>query len=62
MSSSTSPVYLGLDVHKNTISAAILRPGEDVADAGNVHLRTQFVESAWAYKSRPAVGAQLRRR
>jgi transposase len=30
--------------------------------AGNVHLRTQLVESAWAYQHRPSVGIQLRRR
>jgi transposase len=28
-----------------------------ITHAGNLHLRTQLVESAWAYKSRPAVGA-----
>jgi hypothetical protein len=36
MPSSTSPTILGLDVHKNTISAAILRPGEDVADVEKI--------------------------
>jgi transposase len=30
--------------------------------AGNAHLRTQLVESAWAYQHRPSVGATLRRR
>jgi transposase len=30
--------------------------------AGNVHLRTQLVESAWAYQHRPGVGVELRRR
>lgn len=30
--------------------------------AGKAHLRTQLVESAWAYQHRPAVGAQLRHR
>jgi transposase len=30
--------------------------------AGNAHLRTQLVESAWAYQHRPNVGATLRRR
>jgi transposase len=30
--------------------------------AGNAHLRSQLVESAWAYQHRPAVGAQLARR
>jgi transposase len=30
--------------------------------AGNAHLRTQLVESAWAYQHRPAVGTALRDR
>lgn len=30
--------------------------------AGNTHLRTQLVESAWAYQRRPDVGVTLRRR
>lgn len=30
--------------------------------AGNAHVRTQLVESAWAYQHRPAVSATLRRR
>jgi transposase len=33
-----------------------------ITHAGNLHLRTQLVESAWAYKARPAVGAQITRR
>ena len=33
-----------------------------ITHAGNLHLRTQLVESAWAYKSRPAVGIQIARR
>lgn len=33
-----------------------------ITHAGNVHLRTQLVESAWAYKSRPALGAVIARR
>lgn len=33
-----------------------------ITHAGNLHLRTQLVESAWAYKSRPAVGAVIARR
>jgi transposase len=33
-----------------------------ITHAGNTHLRTQLVESAWAYKSRPQVGAVLGRR
>jgi transposase len=33
-----------------------------ITKAGNVHLRTQLVESAWAYKSRPSVGVTIARR
>jgi transposase len=33
-----------------------------ITHAGNTHLRTQLVESAWAYKSRPASGATLTKR
>jgi transposase len=33
-----------------------------ITHAGNTHLRTQLVESAWAYKSRAQVGATLARR
>jgi transposase len=33
-----------------------------ITHAGNQHLRTQLVESAWAYKSRPQVGATIARR
>ena len=34
MSRSISPTILGLDVHKNTISAGILRPGDDIERRG----------------------------
>ena len=34
----------------------------EITHAGNLHLRTQLVESAWAYKSGPAAGAVLQRR
>lgn len=30
-----------------------------ITHAGNVHLRTQLVESAWSYRARPLVGATL---
>lgn len=30
--------------------------------AGNGHLRTQLIESAWAYQHRPGIGVDLRRR
>jgi len=33
-----------------------------ITKSGNVHLRTQLVESAWAYKSRPATGAVITKR
>lgn len=33
-----------------------------ITHAGNTHLRTQLVESAWAYKARPAAGTVLQRR
>jgi len=33
-----------------------------ITHAGNTHLRRQLVESAWAYKSRPAVGPVLKKR
>ena len=33
---STTPTFLGLDVHKNTVSAAVLRPGEDVPDVEKI--------------------------
>ncbi|MHB8456339.1 MAG: transposase [Acidimicrobiales bacterium] len=33
-----------------------------ITKAGNVHLRTQLVESAWAYQYRPYVGTQIAQR
>jgi transposase len=33
-----------------------------ITKAGNTHLRTQLIESAWAYQHRPNVGVGLRRR
>lgn len=33
-----------------------------ITKAGNLHLRTQLIESAWAYQHGPAVGVELRRR
>jgi len=33
-----------------------------ITKAGNAHLRTQLIESAWAYQHRPQLGAALRRR
>jgi transposase len=33
-----------------------------ITKAGNAHLRTQLIESAWSYQHRPALGLTLRRR
>ena len=33
-----------------------------ITKSGNLHLRTQLVESAWAYQHRPAVGTTIRKR
>jgi transposase len=33
-----------------------------ITKAGNAHLRTQLIESAWAYQHRPQLGVTLRRR
>jgi transposase len=33
-----------------------------ITKAGNAHLRTQLIESAWCYQHHPAVGVSLRRR
>jgi transposase len=33
-----------------------------ITKAGNTHLRTQLIESAWSYQHRPDVGLTLRRR
>ena len=42
-------------------SGATVRRGQ-VTKAGNVHLRTQLVESAWAYRNKALIGAGLRER
>ena len=33
-----------------------------ITHAGNGHLRTQLVEAAWAYKSKPSVGPTMKQR
>ena len=33
-----------------------------ITKAGNMHLRTQLIESAWAYQHRPTIGVRLRAR
>jgi transposase len=42
-------------------SGQVTRRGH-ITKAGNVHLRTQLVEAAWAYQYRPSVGVHLARR
>jgi transposase len=42
-------------------SGLVTRRGH-LTKAGNVHLRTQLVEAAWAYQHRPSVGLHLARR
>jgi transposase len=42
-------------------SGQVTRRGH-ITKAGNLHLRTQLVEAAWAYQHRPSVGVQLTRR
>lgn len=52
--------FTGLVPSENSSGDRISRGG--ITHAGNGHLRTQLVEAAWAYKSKPQVGATLRRR
>jgi transposase len=42
-------------------SGQVTRRGH-LTKAGNLHLRTQLVEAAWAYQHRPSVGVHLARR
>lgn len=52
--------FTGLVPSENSSGDRTSRGG--ITHAGNGHLRTQLVEAAWAYKSRPQVGATLRKR
>jgi transposase len=52
--------FCGLVPSENSSGQRTQRGG--ITHAGNTHLRTQLVESAWAYKSRPATGATLTKR
>jgi hypothetical protein len=50
MPSNTTATFPGLDVHKNTISAGILRPGEDVPDVEKIRGypdRAKALARAW---------------
>lgn len=53
---------LAMDVHKNTISAGLLEPDSDSPLLDRVSTRTQLVEAAWAYKSKPHVGVTMKKR
>jgi transposase len=59
----TAPRYMGFTglVPSEDSSGDRTRRG-GITHAGNMHLRTQLVEAAWAYKARPQVGATLRNR
>jgi transposase len=52
--------FTGL-VPSEYFSGASVRRGH-ITKTGNAHLRTQLVESAWAYQHRASLGAVLRRR
>ena len=56
----TFMAFTGLTPSEHSSGERTQRGG--ITHAGNVHLRTQLVESAWAYKSRAQVGPILRRR
>lgn len=57
---STFMGFCGLVPSESSSGDRTMRGG--ITHAGNGHLRTQLVESAWAYKARPTVGPTLRRR
>src|SRR5207249_4027023 len=59
----TAPAFMGFTglVPSEHSSGGSVRRGR-ITRAGNAHLRSQLVESAWAYQHRPAIGAQLRGR
>ena len=52
--------FTGLAPSEYSCGAAVRRG--HITKAGNVHLRTQLIESAWAYQHRASLGAVLRRR
>jgi Transposase and inactivated derivatives len=52
--------FVGLVPAEHSTGGTIRRGG--ITKTGNVHVRRQLVESAWAYRFRPAVSAALRKR
>jgi hypothetical protein len=52
-------------LHRAGTQRALLRrfgPARTHTKTGNAHLRTQLIESAWAYRHRPIIGTALRNR
>jgi len=52
--------FCGLTVSEYSSGGSVSRG--HLTKTGNNHIRTQLVESAWAYQHRPSLGAELRRR
>lgn len=52
--------FVGLTVSEHSTGASVRRGR--LTKSGNSQVRTQLIESAWAYQHRPAVGLELRRR
>jgi transposase len=52
--------FTGLVASEYSSGASVHRG--HITKAGNAHLRTQLLESAWAYQHRPSLGVHLRRR
>jgi len=59
----TAPMFMGFTgLAPSERSSGDRHSRGGITHAGNIHLRTQLVEAAWAYKARAAVGATLRKR
>lgn len=59
----TAPMFMGFTgLTPSEHSSGDRQSRGGITHAGNVHLRTQLVEAAWAYKARAAVGMTLRKR
>lgn len=59
----TAPMFMGFTgLVPSERSSGDRQNRGGITHAGNTHLRTQLVESAWAYRARPAVGAALGKR
>jgi transposase len=59
----TAPSFMGFcGLVPSEYSSGERRQQGGITHAGNTHLRTQLVESAWAYKGRPYIGPTIQRR